>query len=124
MFTLQRIHFRLRKLLFLDIFNVQVLLRLLLSDLQAQSAVANHLPPCQRLPVVKPSSVFRSELGSSCHGPLHCVSLLLLFILFGESFDVTAHLLKHRVVSVLHPAKTQRAKKVVAVNSRRKTPTS
>lgn len=110
--------FRLRQNLFLNVFNVLVL-QLFLLHLQTQSAVANHLPPCQRPPVVEPSSVFRSELGGSRDRPLYRVSLLFLFVVLGESFDVAPHLLQHRVVSVLDPAKVIESDEAVRVASRR-----
>lgn len=87
----------LRQTLILNMFNVLVLLWLLLLHLQTQSAVANHLPTSQRLPVDKPTSVFGSELRVLQARPLNCVSLLhsLLFLLLGEGFDVASHLVQH-----------------------------
>lgn len=109
--SLKRIHFRLKCNPFLDIFNVLVILRLFLSNLQTQSAMTNHLPSCQRPPVGEPASVFMSELRSSWDRPLYSVIFILLFVFFGESFDVAPHLLQHRVVSVLNPFKMRARQK-------------
>lgn len=106
-----KIHLRLKCNPFLDIFNVLVLLRLFLSNLQTQSAMTNHLPSCQRPPVGEPSFVFMSELRRSWDRPLYSVSFLLLFVFFGESFDVAPHFLQHRVVSVLNPFKMRARQK-------------